>query len=83
MEQFIKFNLFEATNVVVPERQVLGPYSYARAELVSVGVEIPDDGNETLGEALDTFCGNQSTISKRRHAKSSACRWLTTPCVRR
>ena len=64
IEQFIKFYLFDVETIVVPERQILGPYKYTRAELISIAVQLPNDGNDTLADALRSFCTNQSSTSK-------------------
>jgi len=64
IEDFIKKNLLEIENIVLTERKILGPYKYDRAELISIGVQISNDNITTLNNAWETFCTNQSLISK-------------------
>ncbi|CAF0726212.1 unnamed protein product [Adineta steineri] len=61
LEDFIKNNLFDIENIIVPERKILGPYAYNRAELISIGVQSTNDNSTTLNESLNLFCTNQSS----------------------
>lgn len=62
-KNFIQKNLFDVDNLVLPDRQILGPENYRRAALVSVLVSTP---NNTFNESLANFCQNQSAIRKIR-----------------
>jgi hypothetical protein len=64
IQEFIKKNLLEIENIVLPERKILGPYKYNRAELILIGVKISNENITTSNNAWETFCTNQSLISK-------------------
>jgi len=64
IENFIKNNLTLIDNLIIPERKILGPYLYNRAELISIGVLLSNENTSTLNDALEIFCTNESLIRK-------------------
>lgn len=61
IRDFMERNFFSTGNLLLPERRILGPIKYNRAELVSVAFSSP---NATSNDTLQTFCFNQSSIGK-------------------
>jgi hypothetical protein len=60
IEDFIQKNFLSVGNIVLPDRKILGPIQYDRAELISIGIISP---NETIS-TFENFCFNQSLIGK-------------------
>jgi len=67
-QDFIQNNLFDVDNLILPNRQVLGPEHYRRAALVSVMVS---PSNNTFNESLAKFCENQSITCKTKRNQNS------------
>ena len=61
MKDFLEGNFFPIENLVLPERKILGPIKYNRAQLLSIA---SPSVNSTFNDTLQTFCFNQSSIRK-------------------
>jgi hypothetical protein len=66
---FIRTNLFPVDNIVLVDRQKLGPNKYDRAEILSVAIPTANGNATTLNNALKAYCQNQSVVSKCGHIR--------------
>ena len=62
IENFINNNILTIENLILPERKILGPYEYDRAELLSIGVLLSNGNSSALNNAFEIYCINQSFV---------------------